>query len=147
MEGNGATIEEKPATLHLQSIRSSSRATMPRPSDPTHQTGFMGPVMPPGMYGYPPVMPMPWNYPGLGSGGVPLPACLPGQYFGTQPPMPTVDQTSASNMAPIVIPDVIAWFSYLDQHEERNKDNIIFAPYGIALKSKGFLRTYLSTHL
>ena len=42
--------------------------------------------------------------------------------------------------APIVIPDVISWFSYLDQHEERNKNDIIFALYGVVLKTKGFLR-------
>ncbi len=54
--------------------------------------------------------------------------------------MPTADRISTSNAAPIVIPDIVAWFSYLDQHEERNKDGIIFAPYGVTLKSKGFLR-------
>ena len=70
MEDNGATIEENLATLHLHNVRSSSCAITPRPSD---QTGFMGLIMPPGMYGYPqgPVaMPMPWDYPNLGSGGV-----------------------------------------------------------------------------
>ncbi len=31
-------------------------------------------------------------------------------------------------------------FGMQPQHEERNKDGIIFAPYGVTLKSKGFLR-------
>ena len=95
----------------------------------------MGPMMPPGMYGYPqgPVpMPLPWGYPS----GMPL----PGQYFGTQPPTMNSMPTATSNAAPIVFPDIAAWFSYLDQHEDRNKDGLIFAPYGVTLKSKGFLR-------
>jgi hypothetical protein len=135
MEGKGVTIEEKPATLYLHSTRPSSRATTQHPPD---QFGFMGSIMPPGMYGYPqdPIaMPM-WGYPGHGSGGMPL----PGQNFGMQLSMPTADRISTSNAALIVIPDVVAWFSYLDQHEERNKDDIIFAPYGVTLKSKGPLR-------
>lgn len=147
MEGN-TTIEEKPATLYLHTVRPSSRASTPRPPD---QMGFPGPyTMAPGMYGYPqgPIsMPM-WGYPG----GMPP----PGQYFGTQPPMPvmnsqaTVTQTmstsgsstieSNSNATPVIIPDIVAWFAFLDQHEARNKDGIVFAPYGVRLKAKGFLR-------
>jgi hypothetical protein len=146
MEGN-TTIEEKPATLSLHTARPSSRASTPRPPD---QMGFPGPyTMAPGMYGYPQgPIPMPmWGYPG----GMPPP--LAGQYFGTQPPMPVMNSThttgmstsasatmSESNTTPIVIPDVVTWFTYLDQHEERSKDGIVFAPYGASLKAKGFLR-------
>jgi hypothetical protein len=144
MEGN-TTIEEKPATLYLHTARPSSRASTPRPPD---QMGFPGPyTMAPGMYGYPqgPVaMPM-WGYPG----NMPLPGH--GQYFGTQPlmmnstqTMSTSDNTATSksnrDTTPVIIPDVVAWFTYLDQHEERNKDGIVFAPYGVRLKAKGFLR-------
>jgi hypothetical protein len=102
------------------------------------------------MYGYPqgPVsMPM-WGYPYHGSSGMPLPGG-PGQYFGPQLPttnstvstssMPTSGSVTASDATPITIPDVVAWFRYLDQHEERNKDGIVFAPYRVALKAKGFL--------
>jgi hypothetical protein len=104
--------------------------------------------MAPGMYGYPqgPIpMPMPvWGYPG----GMPPPPA--GQYFGTQLPMmmnsahtmstSASATTSESNATPVIIPDVVAWFAYLDQHEERSKDGIVFAPYGVRLKAKGFLR-------
>jgi hypothetical protein len=143
MEGN-STIEEKPATLYLHTVRPSSRASTPRPPD---QMGFPGPyTLAPGMqmYGYPqgPVaMPM-WGYPG-GTGMPP-----PGQYFGSQPPMMNSMQTtgmstttpSNTTPSPVAIPDVVAWFAYLDQHEERNKDGIVFTPYGVRLKAKGFLR-------
>ena len=146
LEGN-STIEEKPATLGLHAVRPSSRASTPRPPD---QMGFPGPyTMAQGMYGYPqgPTgIPMPmWVYPG----GIPPP--LPGQYFGMQPQPPMMNSTHAmstsasattseSNATPVIIPDVVAWFAYLDQHEERNKDSIVFAPYGVRLKAKGFLR-------
>ena len=144
-------IEEKPATLYLHTARPPSRASTPHPPD---QIGFPGPyTMAPGMYGYPqgPVtMPM-WGYPGMPP---------PGQFFGlgTQPPMmmnsshstQTMSMstsgpsgstnTSRSNETQVVIPDVVAWFAYLDRHEERNKDGIVFAPYGVKLKAKGFLR-------
>lgn len=33
--------------------------------------------------------------------------------------------------------DIVSWFSYLDQHEERNKDGITFAPYGSILRAIG----------
>jgi uncharacterized membrane protein YfcA len=136
IEGN-ATIDEKPVTLYLHTVRPSSRASTSRPPD---QMGFPY-TMAPGMFGYPqgPVaMPM-WGYPGG------MPPTL-GQYFGT-PPMNSIQITSGntatsaeSNATPIIIPDIIAWFAYLDQHEERNKDGIVFGPYGIILKAKGFLR-------
>lgn len=147
MEGN-STIEEKPATLSLHTVRPSSRASTPRPPD---QMGFPGPyTMAPGMYGYPQgPIPMPmWGYPG--PGGMPVPPQLAGQYFGTQPPMMNAAThtmstsasatTSESNATPVIIPDVVAWFAYLDRHEERSKDGIVFAPYGVRLKAKGFLR-------
>ena len=51
MEGN-TTIDEKPATLYLHTVRPSSQASTPRPPD---QMGFPGPytMAPPGIYGYP----------------------------------------------------------------------------------------------
>ncbi|KAL4071931.1 hypothetical protein J3A83DRAFT_4412025 [Scleroderma citrinum] len=36
--------------------------------------------------------------------------------------------------------DIVSWFSALDHHEQRNKDGIIFTPFGAILKAKGFLR-------
>ena len=137
LEGN-TTIEEKPATLSLHNARLSSRASTPHPPD---QMGFPYTMAP--MYSYPPIsMPM-WGMP------------PPGHYFGTQPPMPPVmnsvtQSMSASgsaitsnrdsNAMPVIFPDVVAWFAYLDQHEERNKDDIVFAQYGVILKAKGFRR-------
>ena len=123
-------IEEKPATLSLHTVRPSSQASMPRLPD---QMGFPGlyPIAQ-GMYGYPQA-PVPlWGYPGI----PPL-----GQYSGTQPPMMTqaTSASSSTNITPVTMPDVVAWFTYLDWHEECNKDGIVFAPYGVRLKAKGFL--------
>ena len=101
--------------------------------------------MPQGFYGYPPAMPI-WGYPGYGSNGVPPPS----QYFGMQPLMTntlsipnnitTPNITTTSSTTSVIIPNIVDWFSYLDQHEECNKDGITFAPYRIALKAKGFLQ-------
>ena len=139
MEGR-ATIDEKPATLYLQSAKPPSRSSTPHPPD---QTQFPGPFM---QYGYPPApiaipqvaMPM-WSYPAHGPTG----ASQPGQIFAPAPMMNSThvpgNFTTSDAMA-IKIPDVASWFSYLDRHEQRNKDEITFAPYGVMLKAKGFLR-------
>ena len=52
----------------------------------------------------------------------------------------TIASNHDTNTMPIIFPDVVAWFAYLDQHEERNKDDIVFAQYGVKLKAKGFRR-------
>ena len=156
MEGN-TTIEEKPATLYLHTIQPSSQASTPHLPD---QMGFPGlyTMAPPGMYGYPHTGPMSmpmWGYPS----GMPL----PGQYFRTQLPMmnsqatmapTTATQTMAestsrntitsnSNVTPVIIPDIVAWFAYLDKHKERHKDGIMFSPYGDIRKR---ISSYQSTH-
>ncbi|KAI6024530.1 hypothetical protein EDC04DRAFT_2900039 [Pisolithus marmoratus] len=38
------------------------------------------------------------------------------------------------------IPDIISWFSSLDQDEQHSKDGILFQPFGDVLQEKGFLR-------
>ena len=38
------------------------------------------------------------------------------------------------------IPDIISWFKFLDRHDQRNKDGVTFAPFGDALKDRGFTR-------
>jgi hypothetical protein len=125
MEGS-ATIDEKPTTLYLNNARNPSRSSTPHPD----QMG-LPPFTPalPGMYGgHAPLPPPMWGY--------------QGHYFGMPPPvmnpMPTLG--TVPNVATITIPDIVSWFSYLDRHEQRNKDGIIFAPYGVTLKAKGFLR-------
>lgn len=141
MEGH-VTVDEKPLTLHLNNARSQSRASSQSTS--THSSsadhiGFPGPFMQSGMFGYPPPMMSMWGYPPQG------PSTMPqaGQHFGGPVPMlNNLNSTSAPNATAtaVIIPDIIAWFSYLDQHEQRNNDGIVFAPYGVTLKNKGFLR-------
>ena len=36
--------------------------------------------------------------------------------------------------------DLVSWFMYLDQHEQQNKDGLIFLPYGPIMKANGFIR-------
>ena len=38
------------------------------------------------------------------------------------------------------ISDIVQWFCYLDKDDRQNQDGIIFSPYGINLKAKGFIR-------
>ena len=129
MEGK-ATITEKPITLRL-SPRPMSQSSTPGPhySDQT------------GLYGYPPpsvIMPM-WGYPpGLGGASQPV------LYPGVSPPVSTNSRPALGNpgtsLDAVVIPDITTWFSFLDQHEQQNKDGITFALYGTKLKAKGFIR-------
>jgi hypothetical protein len=55
----------------------------------------------------------------------------------------TESQSQVSRPTPsasIEIPGIVQWFCYLDKDERRNKDGIIFSPFGINLKGKGFIR-------
>jgi hypothetical protein len=47
---------------------------------------------------------------------------------------------SVTHSASFEIPDIVQWFCYLDKDDRRNQDGIIFSPYGINLKAKGFIR-------
>ncbi|KIK91782.1 hypothetical protein PAXRUDRAFT_148728 [Paxillus rubicundulus Ve08.2h10] len=46
----------------------------------------------------------------------------------------------------IPIPDIITWFSYLDQCEQHGLDDVIFAPFGPTLSAKGFRRISQLSH-
>jgi hypothetical protein len=74
-------------------------------------------------------------YPGQGMQNM---GFMPAAYGAAAPATPPV--TVGTVQPPIKYPDVIYWFSSLDTNEERNKDGIIFTPYGAILKDKGFLR-------
>jgi hypothetical protein len=59
-------------------------------------------------------------------------------YGATAPPaMPVGNVQPPINLK---YPDLVYWFTSLDTNEERNKDGIVFKPYGPILKDKGFLR-------
>ncbi|KAF8446175.1 hypothetical protein L210DRAFT_841045 [Boletus edulis BED1] len=65
------------------------------------------------------------------------------QHSPTQNPLSlgaTPSPSPVSSLPASSIPDVIRWFLYLDEHEERNKDGITFAPFGPILEDNGFLR-------
>jgi hypothetical protein len=110
-----------------------------------HDNEFQHP--PPGRFGYgyhPYAMPAPpFYYQGqvAPSSGYPFP-----QYPPTSGPIPTLaapapyDQARLSDLAPITYPEITDWFRFLDMHKERNKDGILFTPFGALMKGKGFLR-------
>ena len=133
MEGH-VTVDEKPLTLHLNNARPQSQASS-MPAHSSNQMGFPGPFMQSGMFGYPPMMSMWPSYPPQGLSNVPQ----PGQHFGASAPMLNSATVLNPTAMAIIMPDIIAWFTYLDQHEQCNKDGIMFAPYGVTLKEKGFL--------
>lgn len=111
-------------------------------------------------YGYPPPPPppvvviAPWGAPGPGyyyyyptqdgNGYWYLPAIYPSNLpLHAAPPAhdhaPSISQAPrASTRATADIREIVHWFKYLDQHDERNKDGITFAPYGPILREKGF---------
>jgi hypothetical protein len=49
-------------------------------------------------------------------------------------PPPVAVPTSAS------FPGVTRWFKSLDEHEDRNQDGILYAPFGSILHERGFFR-------
>jgi len=59
-------------------------------------------------------------------------------------PPSRLSSTSTSLTLPVAekspqdYPDIITWCQYLDSHDERNQDGIIFEPFGTILKQKGF---------
>jgi hypothetical protein len=134
-----ADVETKPPLLRLHDARPRGRSAPNPQAQPTYDAGFQFPF--PGGYNYPnpymmPPMPMPMLYnQGLGQN----PGSHP--FLAQQYPVP-VPSTQAINSRPTSIeyPEVTRWFRFLDEHEERSKDGIHFAPYGDVLKDKGFLR-------
>ena len=135
MSGN-ATVDIKPPTLLLHEVRPRTRHGPAMPHENSTQ-----PINPgfnfPGQFAMPQMSHPFFIYPGGPSqsvqnmGFMPMPhgaaAAAPFKLAGvTQPP--------------IKYPDLIHWFASLDANEERNKDGIIFAPFGAILKDKGFLR-------
>jgi len=54
-------------------------------------------------------------------------------------PTPSSSAKSFTPSASIKIPNIIQWFCYLNKDNRQNKDGIIFSPYGINLKAKGFI--------
>jgi hypothetical protein len=78
-------------------------------------------------------------YPGQGMPLMPnMGSMMPATTYGAAVPVGAVP--AVSRPTSIKYPDLVYWFSSLDTNEERNKDGIIFTPYGFILRDKGFLR-------
>lgn len=138
MAGN-STINTKPHSLHLHDTRPHGQSALS--PQPMYESGFQFPFQ--DGYSYPNpfmMLPMPMlmlNNHGLGQnlGGHPF---LNKQQH---PPVPwTLTQAMNPRLTPIEYPKVTCWFQFLDEHEERSKDGIHFAPYGEVLKDMGFLQ-------
>ncbi|KAI6040191.1 hypothetical protein EDC04DRAFT_2894411 [Pisolithus marmoratus] len=133
MEGK-ATVDVKPPTLYLHQARSRSRATAPPAQKELHTS------MP--QYNYPPVYVMPpWAPPmGFQHDYMQNNPTNP-QFHDARPPHHATPLPLPSQRLPTAeIPDIVGWFSSLDQDEQRSKDGILFQPFGDILREKGFLR-------
>jgi hypothetical protein len=99
---------------------------------PTAQpdNGYQPPIQ---AYGYPNPYAM-FQPPLMAPPFYPLP-----QYPQLPHPVPVPAQQAPAAAAPVIYPDIIHWFHYLDKHNDQNKDGLVFVPYGPILKAKGFL--------
>jgi hypothetical protein len=140
MAGN-STVDTKPHSLHLHEARPHARsAPQPTGPQPTFEnaaaSGFQFPFSSGFNYSNPfmmPPMPMPMFYnQGLGQNPIGSHPFLGPQY----PPIPQ----ATNSCRQVEYPEVTRWFRFLDEHEERRKDGISFAPFGDMLKNKGFVR-------
>ena len=129
-------VDEKPPTLYLHNAHEHSRSIPPHSQFP--QPGNQGFSLP---YNYPsPIIVMPpWGLPGnqgqygamaAASNTVAVPSELTESQSQVSQPTPS---------ASVKIPNIVQWFCYLNKDERRNKDGIIFSPYGINLRAKGFI--------
>lgn len=134
-----STVDTKPVNLHLSEARPPTRLrsnAQPLSGDEAPYPGGYG-YLPP--YAMPPMPPIPPIY----YHGQAMPH---GAFQSQYPPVPMpnpqvpITQAPAPPRMPVEYPDVTRWFRFLDEHEERNKDGILFAPYGPVLKEKGFRR-------
>ena len=55
------------------------------------------------------------------------------------PPSMAYEPPTATR-GPVDYPNVISWCQYLDAHNGRNRDGVIFEPFGALLKTHGFVR-------
>lgn len=135
------TVDEKPKNLLLHNARPRTRAGSAPPAPPlaapnnNEVTGWASgttyatpypmhpPFAPPNAIGpYYPHYPQPTN---------------PNPPFHAPP---TTHIAPSDEKSPHDYPDIITWCQYLDSHKGRNKDGIVFKPFGALLKKKGFIR-------
>ncbi|KAI9572026.1 hypothetical protein HD554DRAFT_2168276 [Boletus coccyginus] len=133
MEGL-ATIDEKPASLILDSASRAWSSLNQQGDMPMGQPGF------PVGYGYPSYSPPIFVLPqwGVGPQGTGLPGqpSAPGQSGLSAPTPQNMHSVSPTLLKPV--PGLIKWFSYLDTHGGRNKNGVIYSQFGPVLRAKGF---------
>lgn len=143
MSGN-ATIDTKPPLLFLHDVRPRTRRGPTIPHENNTQQINPGFNFPNHGFNFPghfamPQMPL-FVYPGHNVQSVQNSmSFLPAAAYGAAAPAVPVGSLGTAQR-PIKYPSLIDWFASLDTNEERNKDGIVFAPYGAVLKDKGFLR-------
>ena len=149
-----ATIDEEPPNgLPMQDSRTDMQSTITQPFATHMGAGYPGFS---GGYGYPPPYPPPLVIvlPPCGAtvqiyyGGNGMPHYPHSQPSASQPyaqPLLSHGAASPAHLAatshnvPLPIPtEIESWFSYLDRHEQRNKDGIVYSPFGPILKAEGF---------
>ena len=147
-----ATVDEKPLSL-LSLTKRSKKDELEVVAGHTMQPMPM-PAPVPAPYAYPPppvivVLPAaPWgghSYPGyLPSLLLPGPPHTTARHasYPTTPSLLTVELPNANPTETVPFPDVIHWFSYLDQHVQCNQRvdvSMNFTALGPILQAKGFL--------
>lgn len=136
------TLDQKPVSLQLRQ-HNNTHSTTPMPSAVQIKGGNQ-PMFPGGPYAN--ILPLLLAYQ-MGNFGLLQPPQLP------QLPQPSEQhrhsKDSTQSETTVSDPDIITWFSSLDQHlQRREKYGLTFAPYGPILWQKGFfmcLSSYLIT--
>ena len=155
------TVDEKPVMIRFKEAHACSRPavntnstpplTMTPPTAPSALPyGFPGSGTPPYGFPYPICIPTPFPYNYTPTTESPQnPTLLSSNLVDLRQPAPSPvtlvpsagpSSSSVSSLKPSEIPEVIAWFEYLDKHEDRNGDDVRFAPFGPILHELGFRR-------
>jgi hypothetical protein len=145
------TVDKKPASLLLHNARARARAGSASPAEAqinTENSGWVGTTPPAAVpaaaptftttYPTHPTFPTP-NLMGTYYPQFPQPATNSMPFHA--PTAPLAAHTMPGNeRSPQDYPDIVTWCQYLDSHNGRNQDGIVFAPFGASLKKKGFVR-------
>ncbi|KAI6096096.1 hypothetical protein EDD16DRAFT_1720267 [Pisolithus croceorrhizus] len=123
------TIDKKPSGIRCEDARPRTHSSAP-PVQVRHPPTIPYPSYPPPVFILPP-----WGPPGFQGGNyapMQLTSIASHSSHNAPPSNPSASEPE--------IPDIINWLAYLDQHEQCNKDGIVFLQFGPVLQKMGFVR-------